>query len=147
MRLNTKTRYAVRAMLTLALREQDSEPVSASDIAESEEISVKYLEGLLGSLRAAGLVRSVRGASGGYRLARSAADITLRQIYHVFEGSEGFVICTNEPGVCGRSGRCAAQTVWDELYQLSMRYLESVSLADLVVRNHRCQTDAPTYDI
>jgi Rrf2 family protein len=74
--------------------------VSAREIAEHQKLSPKYLESLLAALRSAGLVRSVRGTAGGYTLTRPPAEINLRQIYHVFEGTDGFVECTADPEYC-----------------------------------------------
>ena len=85
MKLGTKTRYGTRAMLELALNYEDEHSVvSARDIAVCQQISRKYLEQLLATLRAAGLVRSVRGTNGGHTLARPPDQINLRQIYVAF---------------------------------------------------------------
>jgi Rrf2 family cysteine metabolism transcriptional repressor len=135
MKLTTKMRYATRAMLELALHESATEPVSLRDIANNEKISVKYLEVLLGALRSAGFIRSIRGAAGGYRLVKSPSEITLRQLYELFEGSDGFVACTFDKTICERNGDCAAQSVWSEMFLVTMDYLESITLADLVARD------------
>ncbi|MCE5260027.1 MAG: Rrf2 family transcriptional regulator [Chloroflexi bacterium] len=148
MKLNTKTRYGTRALLALAEHDADAQPLSSAEIAAREGISVKYLEGLLSTLRSAGLVRSTRGAAGGYRLAKMPADINLKQVYDLFEGPEGFVECTTEDAICSRNARCATQTVWSELFTSAMQYLESISLAALVERNKRInQGKALSYDI
>ncbi len=148
MKLNTKTRYGARALLALAEHDADAQPLSSVEIATRESISVKYLEGLLSTLRSAGLVRSTRGAAGGYRLARTPTDINLKQVYDLFEGPEGFVECTTDDAICPRNARCATQTVWCELFSSAMRYLESITLADLVERDKRInQGKALSYDI
>jgi Rrf2 family cysteine metabolism transcriptional repressor len=133
MKLSTKTRYATRAMLDLALNSGE-EVVSARQLAARQDISAKYLEQLLASLRSAGLVRTVRGARGGHTLSRQAGEINLREIYEVFEGVEGFVECTTSPELCQRSDTCVTQGVWAELYGASMEILESITLEDLTRR-------------
>lgn len=135
MKLGTKTRYGARAMVDLALNYQDGNPVvPVKEIGSRQQVSPKYLEQLLASLRAAGLVRSVRGAKGGHTLSRSPGKINLRQIYHVFEGMEGFVECTTSPELCTRSDGCVTREVWAELYDACMEILESTTLEDLALR-------------
>jgi Rrf2 family cysteine metabolism transcriptional repressor len=135
MKLGTKTRYSSRAMLDLALNyDNGSRAVSAREIAEHQQLSPKYLESLLASVRAAGLVRSVRGAEGGYTLTRPPAQINLREIHHVFEGAEGFVECTTDPEYCKRTDGCATQEVWVQMYDACMEILESTTLEDLARR-------------
>jgi Rrf2 family cysteine metabolism transcriptional repressor len=135
MKLGTKIRYSSRAMLDLALDyDTGSRIVSAREIAEHQELSPKYLESLLAALRSAGLVRSVRGTEGGYTLASPPDQINLRQIYHVFEGTEGFVECTTDPEYCKRTDGCATQEVWAQMYDACMEILESTTLEDLARR-------------
>ena len=133
MKLGTKTRYGTRAMLELALHYGNG-PVSASEIAARQQLSTKYLEQLLVSLQAAGLVRSVRGTQGGHTLARPPDQITLREIYSVFEGVEGFAECTSCPELCDRTDVCVTQAVWDRMYAASMEVLASTTLGDLAQR-------------
>jgi Rrf2 family protein len=135
MKLGTKTRYATRAMLELALNYEDGRGlVSAKEIAVCQQISHKYLEQLLATLRIAGLVRSVRGTRGGHALTRPPDQINLRQIYCAFEGPEGFAECTASPEICDRTDVCAAHQVWDRMYAASMEVLESTTLEDLIRR-------------
>jgi len=133
MQLSTRTRYGTRAMLDLAVR-YESGPVSAKKIARRQEVSTKYLESLLAMLRSAGLVRSVRGAKGGHMLTRHPHHITLREIFEVLEGREGFVPCTTDPQVCDRAKTCVTQEVWARIYAECMETLESTTLEDLVRR-------------
>lgn len=148
MKLTTKMRYATRAMLELALHEQETQPLSLRDIAHNENISIKYLEVLLSMLRSAGFIRSVRGAAGGYKLAKHPSEIALRQLYELFEGSDGFVACTTDNTICERYKDCAAQSVWSEMFLVTMRYLESITLADLVERDELLHRQAKLmYDI
>jgi Rrf2 family protein len=143
MKLGTKTRYSSRAILDLALHyDNGSTMISAREIAEHQDLSTKYLENLLATLRSAGLVRSVRGMEGGYTLARPPDQINLRQIYHVFEGTEGFVECTTDPEYCKRTDGCATQEIWAQMYDACMEILESTTLEDLA-RRAREKRDEP----
>jgi Rrf2 family cysteine metabolism transcriptional repressor len=140
MKLGTKTRYSSRAMLDLALKYYNgSRMVSAREIAEHQELSTKYLENLLATLRSAGLVRSARGTEGGYTLTRPPAQINLREIYHVFEGTAGFVECTTDPEYCNRADGCVTQEVWAQMYDACMEILESTTLEDLAQRARQKQ--------
>ena len=126
-------RYGTRAMLELALR-REAGIVSAKEIAAEQQVSIKYLEQVLSSLRAAGLVRSVRGAHGGHALSRPPDQITLREVYHALEGSGGLVECTDATGRCQRSGGCATRDLWAQMYAACVGVLESTTLQDLVLR-------------
>ncbi len=140
MKLSTKVRYGARAMLDLALHAEQG-LVNVSDIAERQGVSVKYLEQVLTALRASGLVRSVRGASGGHTLARPAHEVTLRDVYIALEGAEGFVECTASPDLCARAEQCVTRQVWAKMYAASMDVLASVTLLDLAQRARECQGD------
>ena len=143
MKLGTKTRYSARAMLDLALNyDKGSRAVSAREIAEHQEISPKYLENLLAALNSAGLVRSIRGPEGGHTLTRHPAEINLREIYQVFEGTEGFVECTTDPKYCNRTDACVTQEVWAQMYEACMEILESITLEDLARRARQKQENS-----
>jgi Rrf2 family transcriptional regulator, cysteine metabolism repressor len=147
MRLNTKMRYGTRAMLELALR-HDQGPISLREVAEVQELSEKYLEALLGTLRAAGLVSSQRGPQGGYQLTRSPEAITLRDIFEALEGPEPLVPCTLDHAYCTRRAVCAAQEVWARMYEANMRVLETTTLAALALRQSELRTHTTaTYTI
>jgi len=146
MKLNTKMRYGTRAMLELALRYEEG-ALSLNEIAASQEISEKYLESLFGILRAAGLVRSQRGAQGGYMLASPPDQITLREIFDVLESSEPYVLCTLDHSFCHRWTTCVTQEVWAKMYSASMQVLESITLADLVARSNERSATAASYNI
>jgi Rrf2 family protein len=145
MKLGTKTRYSARAMLELAPNhDSGSRVVSTREIAERQEVSPKYLEYLLAALRSAGLVRSLRSAQGGHTLTRHPAQINLREIYHVFEGKEGFVECATDPEYCKRTDACVTQEVWSQIYEACMEILESTTLEDLARRAREKQGDPTT---
>jgi len=136
-RLTTKTRYGTRAMLHLALH-YDQGPVSSKEIAADQQLSVRYLERLLSQLLGAGLVRSTRGAQGGYSLARPPEQINLGEILSVLEGDDGLVECVARPELCGRSGICVTQEVWAQMYGACTDLLRSIHLSDLAAR-HRAK--------
>lgn len=133
MRLSTRSRYGTRLMLELALHYQE-EPVFLKDIAREEEISEKYLSQLVIPLRASGLINSSRGAHGGYRLARSPALITMKDIIQALEGHLSPVECVKNPSVCGRVSGCVTRSVWERLDTRISETLDSISLKDLIER-------------
>ena len=132
MRLPTRARYGMRAMLDLAVNGGEKEPVLMRDIASRQDLPEKYLEQVLIPLRNAGLVRGVRGARGGYRLARDPVDISLLEIVEACIGDLAVVDCTEDPSYCDRAEACAAQVVWRELAEAIRSTLGRRTLADLV---------------
>ena len=132
MKLTTKMRYGTRALIDLALHQQD-QPVSSVEIAERQEVSAKYLESILVMLRNAGLVRAIRGATGGHILARDAAEITLAEVYDALEGSDPLVDCMADAD-CSRYDECVTREVWAEMYASSRKVLASTTVADLAAR-------------
>lgn len=134
MKISTKGRYALRLMLDLALHSPD-EYVTIRSISERQEISYKYLEQIISVLNRGGLVKSVRGSQGGYRLARSPEKYTVGMILRQIEGSLVPVACMeDEPNRCPRSDKCVTLTVWKELYEAINNVLDNITLADLVER-------------
>ena len=122
-------------MLELALNyETENGVVSVRELAARQQVSPKYLERLLASLRAAGLVRSVRGMRGGHKLTRPPDQIDLREIYSAFEGTEGFVECTTSPELCDVADLCVTQEIWGRMHAACMEILESTTLEDLAQR-------------
>jgi Rrf2 family protein len=122
----------MRALLDLALNYREDEPVLMRDIAARQDLPEKYLEQILIPLRNAGLVRSVRGAKGGYMLARSSSEITLLEIVEACIGDLTMVDCTENPGYCSRVDSCATFVVWKELTEAIRGSLENKTLAGLV---------------
>ena len=133
MKLSTRGRYGVRAMLELAMQAGKG-PVPLRDLAARQEISAKYLEQLLIPLKGAGLVKSVRGARGGYMLAMEPAQITLYDIVRSLEGPLAPVECVQDPRYCDRVGGCTVHLVWGEMGQLLKEFLSGITLAELVER-------------
>ena len=133
MRLSTKGRYGVRAMLDLTLN-FSKEPVLLRDIATRLEVSEKYLEHSMSSLRNAGLVRSIRGARGGYILAKPPSEIKLSEIMEVLEGSMAPVECVDDTEVCHRANICVTRDIWVKMKEAIDNILESTTLEDLAER-------------
>jgi Rrf2 family iron-sulfur cluster assembly transcriptional regulator len=134
-KLSTKGRYAVMAMVDLADSGRDR-PVALADIAERQEISLSYLEQLFGKLRKGGLVRSVRGPGGGYMLARSAQETRISDVILAVDEPIRATRCkSGSPKGCKADhGRCLTHELWEELGNQIYLYLSSVSLADVVDR-------------
>ncbi len=140
MRLSTKGRYGVRAMVDLTLYYGQG-PILLKDIAKRQEISKKYLESIITSLKIAGLVKSIRGPHGGYILAKPPAQIKLNQIIKVLEGSLSPAECVDDPGCCSRIEICLTRCVWREIKRSMDEILESISLEDLVKQGKRKKQD------
>ncbi len=140
MKLSTKGRYAIRAMLDLALHSGER-PVLIRDISKRQEISELYLKQLLPPLRAAGVVRVIRGARGGLTLARPPSQIKLIEIIQIMEGSTALVECVDDARVCSRSDLCVTRGVWIEVKEAMDKVLEGTTLQDLVKR-HRQEREA-----
>jgi Rrf2 family protein len=123
-------------MMELALQAQVPS-VTSHEVGVRQRISPKYVGQLLAQLRASGLVRSVRGQGGGFRLARPPGKITLLEIVQAFEGSLAPVACVDDPVLCSQSARCAARDVWRELKASVEKPLRRTTLADLARRQRR----------
>ncbi len=131
MKLSTKGRYAVRAMLDLALQYGNGATL-VRDISGRQEISDLYLEQLFNRLKTAELVRSSRGPRGGFTLSRPPGEIRLIDIIRVMEGSTAPVECVDNASVCSRSGSCPTRGIWVELKRATDQVLESTTLKDLM---------------
>lgn len=119
-------------MLDLALCEKDKY-IALKDIAERQQISVKYLEQIISVLGHAGYVRSVRGTGGGYMLAKEPKDYTVGMILRLTEGSLAPVSCLeNETNTCPRADQCVTLSVWEKLYDAINGVVDSITLEDLV---------------
>jgi len=133
MKLSTRSRYGVRLMLSLAIH-RNRGPMFLKDIAQSEDISEKYLSQIIIPLKARGLVNTFRGAHGGYTLGRPASEIKLRDIVEPLEGDLCLVDCIKTPAVCGRSTECVTRDIWNEMNSLLLDFLDSYTLEDLIKR-------------
>ena len=133
MKISSRGQYGLRALAVLATRHGQG-PVQVRAIARAERLSAKYLEQLLGRLRTGGLVKSMRGARGGYTLARGPAEIRVREVLLLLEGSLAPVGCVDDGGTCGVGGQaeCPAHGLWTGLHTTVLSYLDSFTLADFV---------------
>jgi Rrf2 family iron-sulfur cluster assembly transcriptional regulator len=136
MRLSTKGRYAVMAMADLAAHEGGARPVSLAEIAKRQEISLSYLEQLFAKLRRGGLVKSVRGPGGGYRLSRPSPEVRIADIIMAVDEPITATRCRqgSAKGCTGTAGRCVTHDLWEELGRHIHVFLASVSLADVIER-------------
>lgn len=132
MRLTTKGRYAVTAMLDLALHETQG-PISLADISVRQGISLSYLEQLFSRLRRDQLVTSVRGPGGGYRLARPAEQISVARVVDAVSESMDATRCQHK-GDCQAGETCLTHHLWEDLSQQIHQFLSDISLGDLVAR-------------
>ena len=133
MKLSTRGQYGTRALLELALH-REQEPVLLKDIAQSQQISLPYLQHLIAPLIAGGIVRSTRGAKGGISLVKPPEQIRLSEIIQLLEGSTAPVECVDNPMICRRSKLCVPRDIWGELKKVMDGVLESITLQDLVER-------------
>ncbi len=147
MKLSTRTRYGMRALVDLALN-TTGEPIQLKEIAGRQQISLAYLEHLIIPLIAAGFIKSIRGARGGIKLAKPPQQIKLNEVMVVLEGPLAPVDCLRDSTSCPRSGLCATQDIWDEMGKAMERILESTTLQDLANRQkNKDGKPAPMYHI
>ncbi len=132
MMISTKGRYALRIMIDLAQNETEK-VVSLKDIAQRQNISIKYLEMIISILNKGNMVRSQRGKSGGYWLAKHPREYTIGSILKLMEGSLAPVVCLEEGAkVCEKASECITLPLWKKLDNVIDEYLESVTLEDLI---------------
>ncbi|MFP4082541.1 MAG: RrF2 family transcriptional regulator [Candidatus Aminicenantes bacterium] len=132
-KLSTKGRYGTRLMLNLAQHYNNgNEAIILRSVSEEEDISIRYLEQIIIPLKISKLVKSIRGAGGGYTLARPPAEIKLSDILHSLEGSCCLVDCVDDPDYCDRIPICGPYEVWKEASDRLKNYFENVSLQDLI---------------
>lgn len=143
MKLSTRGRYAPRVLLDLALHQEEGR-VRLKDIAQRQQISLKYLEHLITPLISAGLVRSIRGPRGGVSIAKSPQEIKLSEVIQLLEGSVAPVECVNNPEVCSRSTFCVTRDVWGELKKATEDILKSITIQDLVERQKKKEQSGTT---
>ena len=137
MKISTKGRYALRLMADLARWSQDG-PVPIRDIAERQEMSEKYLEQIVRPLVKEGLVRSVRGAQGGYELALPANQITVGVVLRATEGDLVPVSCVADGGECDKHDNCDTIFVWRKISDAVAEVVDSITIADVAERPQEC---------
>ena len=132
-RLSTKGRYGARLMLNLALHYTNgNEAVILKSVSDEEEVSIRYLEQIIIPLKINKLVKSIRGAGGGYILARRPSDIKLSEILHALEGTCCLVDCVEDGDYCNRAAICATHETWKEATGLLKHYFSNITLQDLI---------------
>ena len=141
MKISTKARYGMRAMVELAKAYPDA-ALSVKEVAARQRLSVKYLEQIMAPLKASGLVKAVRGSNGGYVLTHPPTSVLLSQIYTALEGAPAVVDCVEDEGLCGYAGTCPTRGVWCEVNNAIVKVLESITLADLVERGRAGSSNA-----
>jgi len=142
MKLSTRVRYGCRAMVHLALRQTDT-PVALELLAHEECIPERYLAKIIQDLRRSGLIRSVRGAHGGYALSRAAETISLLDVWEALEGPFCPVDCVEHPQGCDRNEECLTRDVWVRMRDAMTGVLQSVTLASLAKKLKPEGTRAP----
>ncbi len=135
MKFNTKIRYGLRAILEIALDESGN-GVFQKDIAERQNISIKYLDSIIASLKTAGLIINIKGKKSGYKLTRKPDQIKVGDVYKAFEPGVAVVDCMNDKYFCERAPNCGVKEFWDGLNTLISDYLNSHTLEDLI-KEHR----------
>ena len=142
MKLSTKGRYGLRAFIDLA-EFSGEEPVSISSISERQEISERYLEQLMAKLKKAGLVRSIRGAGGGYVLAKKAEEISVGDVLRALEGSLEPVTCTafSSEESCNVKDRCVAKYVWQKINESVTATVDGIMIDTLIGETCHKRTD------
>ena len=132
-RLSTKGRYGTRLMVSLAQHYQNGgESIILKKISDEEDISIRYLEQIIIPLKIARLVKSIRGAGGGYVLARDPSNIKLRDILLALEGACCLVECVEDEDYCDKTEECAAYEIWKKASSLLKDYFENITLQNLL---------------
>ncbi len=133
MRVSTKGRYGLRTLVDIALH-QDKGAVTLNDIARRQEISVKYLWQVINPLKTSGLLSVMRGAKGGYMLAKRPEDITMLEVVTTLEGPMSLIECLTKEEVCDRIDTCVARSVWMEVNKTVEKALKEITLAEVLRR-------------
>ena len=145
MKISTKGRYGLRILLDLALRENNA-PRMIRDIAESQQISEKYISRLIIDLRRANMVRSIRGAKGGFRLARKPEELTLLDIVEAMEGPLSIVDCVRAPEKCGHHASCVTRDIWDRLNSEFRESMRKITLQEIIEQYRRHHAEEGVFD-
>jgi Rrf2 family protein len=142
-RLSTKGRYGTRLMLNLAHHfKNGDEAIILKNVSDDENISIRYLEQIIIPLKINKLVKSIRGAGGGYTLARPPAKIKLSEILEALEGACCLVECVEDEDYCNRAGECATHEVWKKASLMLKDYFTKMSLSDLMRLEKKKMTEA-----
>jgi len=144
-KLSTKGRYGTRLMLNLAKHYSvGKEAIIIKSISDDEEISIRYLEQIIIPLKISKLVKSIRGAGGGYTLARSPSDIRVSDILLALEGTCCLVDCVEDEDYCDHVSICATHDIWEKASALLQDYFDKTTLQDLMVQEKKKQVKVKT---
>jgi Rrf2 family protein len=147
MKISTKIRYGARAMLELAYHYGEG-PIELKEIAKKENISLKYLEQVINPLRAAGLLKSIRGSKGGYSLAKPPSEICLYDVVETLEGPLNLLECLRDSKVCQKVPSCVTRDIWREVSEAISKIFYSITLEDMVNRKKdKEERNSPMYQI
>lgn len=131
MKFSTKTRYGVRAILEIAMSDSEN-GIYQKDIAKNQNLSYKYLDHIITSLKVAGLVTKAAGRKSGYILTKKPSEITINDIHNAFEPGVCVVDCLSHNHTCKREGICASRGFWGQLNNQIVEYLKATTLQDLM---------------
>ncbi|MDR1493912.1 MAG: Rrf2 family transcriptional regulator [Planctomycetaceae bacterium] len=132
MKISTKGRYGLRILLDIAIYGTENKPRTIREVAINQEISEKYISRLIIELRKSGLVASVRGAAGGFKLGKSPEDVTILEIFEVMEGPINLVDCVNSDLACNRTKGCVPRVLWSTINQSVREIFARYTLKDLI---------------
>ena len=135
MKFNTKTRYGVRVVFELALNEDREGGTLQKEIAESQDLSIKYLDQIISSLKRAGLISNIAGKKSGYVLARPANEISIYDVYSAFEDNLAIIDCLLTEGECPRKGMCVMKDYWCDLNETIRNSMMSMNI-ELMAEKH-----------
>jgi len=138
MRINTKVRYGLRTLIELGLHENEA-GMFQKDIAKNQQLSEKYLDPIIASLKTTGLVTNVGGKKSGYILGKPTSEIAIYDIYRTFEPELSIIHCTNKPVTCFISRICVANEYWMGLNEVMTDYLKKTTLEDLIKQHKKIQ--------
>jgi len=136
MKFNTKTRYGLRTMIELAIH-GNGKGVLQKEISERQEISFKYLDQIIASLKASGLIAHAEGRMSGYTITKDPAKISVYDIYKAFEHELIIIDCLAGAGICRRDRLCAAREFWNDLNNLIIEYMKSKKLKELAQKQEK----------
>ena len=146
MKLSTKGRYGLRALIDLAVHSSGGTPVSITSISARQDLSERYLEQLMAKLKKAGLIQSVRGAGGGYVLARDPGKISVGDVLRALEGNLDPVDCAglDPDGVCRAADSCVTKYVWKRINESINRTVDEIRLDQLIEESRKMKDEAGT---
>ena len=136
MKFNTKTRYGIRTMIELAMH-WNRRGIYQKDISVRQGISFKYLDQIIASLKASGLIVKSSGRMSGYILSKDPEEISVYDVYKAFEHELVIIDCLTREGICNRDRLCAARDFWNDLNKVIVEYLESTKLIDLAQKQRQ----------